>query len=226
MLLTMIQSFLVPKQSFKSSGLYYPVQSDTLNTTRSSPSLSFSTVSASLIAPFLPLVSERADYVRKLEENLKSLEIAKIQLESDYEVIKNKVESGGEPRKRKSRWADDEPKPLSTSLLIYLLGRVGKAQLIIAGPCVCFRRQLRFIFTNCLAVLQVATNISLELLGFMISAYDLYELFMYGLSMNLWILGTLFFLLKHRFGAFPSGLYSTLKCSCGTEMILGQVAQS
>nr|POE85985.1 hypothetical protein CFP56_30481 [Quercus suber] len=40
-----------------------------------------------------PLVSEWADYVRKLEENLKSLEIAKIQLESDYEVIKNKVES-------------------------------------------------------------------------------------------------------------------------------------
>ena len=29
-------------------------------------------------------------------------------------------ESGGGPRKRKSRWANDEPKPLLTSLLIQL----------------------------------------------------------------------------------------------------------
>ncbi|KAK7826978.1 ras-related protein raba3 [Quercus suber] len=81
MLLTMIQSFLVPKQSFKSSGLYYPVQSDILNTTRSSPSLSFF---------------------------------------HHYEVIKIKVESGSGQRKRKSRWADNEPKPLPTSLPIQL----------------------------------------------------------------------------------------------------------
>lgn len=39
-----------------------------------------------------PLVSERAGYVCKLEENLESLEIAKEQLESDYEVTKIKVE--------------------------------------------------------------------------------------------------------------------------------------
>ena len=49
-------------------------------------------------------------------------------------------------------------------------------QSIIVGPCVCFRRQLRFMCS----VPQVATNISLELLGIMIFAYDLYELFMYG----------------------------------------------
>ena len=81
----------------------------------------------------------QADYVRKLEVNLKSLDMANIQLGSDYYVIKTKVEDEEKlPRKRTVKvasWIETVKNLLEDVKTTLEEGNVEKQKKCLGGGC-------------------------------------------------------------------------------------------
>ena len=87
-----------------------------------------------------PLVSRRVDYVRRLEENLESLRLARDQLESGYKVIKNKVEDEEKLTRKRipnvANWLDRVNKLLEEDVRTTLvMGEVENQNKCLSGGC-------------------------------------------------------------------------------------------